>query len=142
MYQQITLVGNLGNDPEMRYTPSGVPVVSFSLAVNKTWVNQEGQRQDKTLWFRVTAWRKQAETVSQYLHKGSKVLIIGEVEEARAFTDRDGNHRASLEVTAQTIKFLGGRGEGVPGAEAGGAKYNEAAHAGGGPELRDEDIPF
>lgn len=142
MYQQITLVGNLGNDPEMRYTPSGVPVVSFSLAVNKTWVNQEGQRQDKTLWFRVTAWRKQAETVSQYLHKGSKVLIIGEVEEARAFTDRDGNHRASLEVTAQTIKFLGGRGDGAPGAEASGGRYNEAAPAGGGPELRDEDIPF
>ena len=77
MYQQITLVGNLGNDPEMRYTPSGVPVVSFSLAVNKSWTTPDGQRQDRTTWFRVTAWRKTAEIVSQYLTKGRQVLIIG-----------------------------------------------------------------
>lgn len=143
MYQQITLVGNLGNDPEMRYTPSGVPVASFNLAVNKSWVNQEGQRQDKTLWFRVTAWRKQAETVSQYLTKGRQVLVIGEIEEARPWTDRDGNQRASLEVTAQTIKFLGGRGDAPAGHEpAGAARPQESAAASGGAELRDEDIPF
>ncbi len=143
MYQQITLVGNLGNDPEMRYTPSGVPVVSFNLAVNKNWVNQEGQRQDKTIWFRVTAWRKLAENVSQYLTKGRQVLVIGELEDARPWTDRDGNHRASLEVTAQTIRFIGGRGDSPATSEAvGGGKFNDAAHAGGGPELRDEDIPF
>lgn len=143
MYQQITLVGNLGNDPEMRYTPSGVPVASFNLAVNKSWVNQEGQRQDKTLWFRVTAWRKQAETVSQYLTKGRQVLVIGEIEEARPWTDRDGNQRASLEVTAQTIKFLGGRGEGGPMHEAAGGNSRAQEHTSSGtPELRDEDIPF
>src|SRR5690348_11690183 len=111
MYQQIMLIGNLGNDPEMRYTPSGVPVASFSLAVNRTWTGQDGQRQDKTTWFRVTTWRKQAEIVSQYLTKGSKVMVIGEIEEARPYTDRDGNQRASLEVTAQTVKFLSGRGD-------------------------------
>jgi single-strand DNA-binding protein len=144
MYQQITLVGNLGNDPEMRYTPSGVPVASFNLAVNKSWVNQEGQRQDKTLWFRVTAWRKQAETVSQYLTKGRQVLVIGEIEEARPWTDRDGNQRASLEVTAQTIKFLGGRGDAVPGHEpvSGGRHQETPVAASSGAELRDEDIPF
>ncbi len=140
MYQQITLIGNLGNDPEMRYTPSGVPVASFSLAVNKTWTGQDGQKQDKTTWFRVTTWRKSAEIVSQYLTKGSKVMVVGEIEEARAFTDRDGNNRASLEVTAQTVKFLSGRGD-MPAATEATAGYNGAANT-ATPELRDEDIPF
>lgn len=111
MYQQLTLVGNLGGDPEMRYTPSGVPVATFSLAVSRSWVSAEGQKQEKTIWFRVTCWRKLAETVSQYLTKGKQVLVVGEIEEARAFTDRDGNNRASLEVTAQTVRFIGQRGD-------------------------------
>jgi len=111
MYQQLTLVGNLGNDPEMRYTPSGVPVATFSLAVSRSWVSADGQKQEKTTWFRVTAWRKLAETVSQYLTKGKQVLVIGEIEEARTYTDRDGNNRASLEVTAQTVRFIGQRGD-------------------------------
>jgi single-strand DNA-binding protein len=141
MYQQITLVGNLGQDPEMRYTPSGVPVTSFSLAVNKSWVNAEGQRQDKTLWFRVTAWRKLAETASQYLTKGRQILVIGEIEEARPWTDRDGNLRASLEVTAQTIKFLNTRADGAPNGDAGSHSNHAAPHA-EGQEVREEDIPF
>lgn len=111
-YQQWMAIGNLGNDPEQRFTPGGVAVASFSLAVNRTWTNQDGQRQDKTTWFRVTCWKKQAEIVNQYLKKGAKVMVIGEIEEARPWTDKDGNQRASLEVTAQTIKFLDGRGEG------------------------------
>ena len=139
MYQQITLVGNLGNDPEMRYTGSGVPVTSFSLAVNRTWVNQEGERQDKTTWFRVTAWRKLAETTSQYLTKGRQVLVIGEVEEPSTWTDRDGNHRASLEVTAQNIKFIGSRAD----AEMGSGGQAAPAMAGGdGEAVSDDEIPF
>ena len=106
MYQQIVLIGNLGNEPELRYTPSGVPVVSFNLAVNKNWTDAEGGKQDKTVWFRVTAWRKLAEIAAQYLAKGKQILVVGEMEDARAFTDKEGNSRASLEVTAQTIKFL------------------------------------
>ena len=133
MYQQVILIGNLGSDPEMRYTPSGVPVASFSLAVNRVWTGQDGQQQEKTVWFRVTTWRKQAEIVSQYLSKGRQVMVVGEIEEPRAYIDREGNPRASLEVTARTIKFLGGRG--------GGAGYSESA-----PEpadtLNEEDIPF
>ena len=109
MYQSCTLIGNLGNDPESRFTPSGVPVATFSLAVNKEWTTDAG-KQSKTTWFRVTTWRKQAEIVGQYLHKGSKVMVVGEVEEARAFTDRDGNNRASLEFTANVVKFLDGKG--------------------------------
>lgn len=130
MYQQISMIGNLGNSPEMRYTPAGVPVASFSLAVNKTWNTEAGQ-QSKTVWFRVTCWRKQAEIVSQYLEKGSKVLVVGEVEEARAFTDRDGKNRASIEVTAQLVKFLSGT-------KADGESHADAGSSGGG----ESDIPF
>jgi single-strand DNA-binding protein len=106
MYQQWIGIGNLGSDVEMRYTPAGVPVASFSLAVNKRFTNASGETTDKTVWLRVTCWRKQAEIVSTYLSKGSKVFVVGEIEEARAFTDRSGNNRASLEVTASRIVFL------------------------------------
>lgn len=111
MYQCITLIGNLGSDVEMRYTPSGVPVATFSLAVNKTWT-QDGERKDKTTWFRVTTWRKTAEIVNEHLKKGRRVLVVGELEDPRTWTDRDGNQRASLEVTAQTVKFLSSSGDG------------------------------
>lgn len=130
MYQQITLIGNLGQDPEMRYAPSGVPVTSFSVAVNKSWVNAEGQKQDKTLWFRVTAWRKLAETTNQYLHKGSKVLVVGTIEEARPWTDKDGNNRASIEVTADTVRFMDSK------------PAEQGAPAPGGGETEIDSIPF
>lgn len=143
MYQQITLIGNLGNDPEMRYTPSGVAVASFSLAVNRSWTGQDGQRQDKTTWFRVSVWNKQAETVSQYLSKGRQVLVIGEMEEARAYTDRDGNTRASLEVKAQSVRFLGQRGgEGPTGNDMGHAMSPSNGFSNNSSTLQDEDIPF
>lgn len=106
MFQQILLVGNLGADPELRYTPQGTPVASFTLAVNRVWTDNQGERQEKTTWFRVTAWRKQAETCAEFLRKGRRVLVVGEMEEASAWTDRDGHPRASLEVTALTVKFL------------------------------------
>lgn len=140
MYQQITLIGNLGNDPEMRYTPSGVPVASFNLAVNRSWTGQDGQRQDKTTWFRVSVWNKQAEIVTQYLSKGRQVMVVGEVEEARVYTDREGNPRASLEVKAQSVRFLGQRGDGpMPSGGATGQPMPTSAHAS---DVQDEDIPF
>ena len=149
MFQQITLVGNLGRDPEMRYTPSGVPVTSFSVATSRRYQGQDGQWQEKTIWFRATAWRKTAETVSQYLTKGSKVLIIGELEEPRPWTDKDGNTQVSLEVTVQTIKFLSARGENSGGGdfqrEPSRAQGNGGQGGGNGPSddgPTDEDIPF
>lgn len=111
MYQEITLVGNLGSDPEMKTTSNGTPVTSFSLAVNKTWTSADGQKMNKTTWFRVTAWRKLAEICSQYLAKGGQVLVVGELEEARVY-EKDSVHRASLEVTANEVKFLGSRTSG------------------------------
>lgn len=140
MYQQITLIGNLGSDPEMRYTQSGVPVTSFSLAVTRRWTSQDGQRQEKTIWFRVTSWRKLAEFASQYLTKGRQVLVVGEMEEPRVWNDsRTGEARAGLDVTANTIQFVGTKPDGAavaapnsaPGAQA------PAPH-----EMHEEDIPF
>ena len=121
MYQKTVVVGHLGRDPEMRYTPSGVPVTSFSVATTRKWTNANGEQQEKTTWFRVTCWRKLAESTAQYLQKGRLVLVEGDVE-ASAWTDREGAARASLELTATTVKFLGGRGEvseGVPGEPGG-----------------------
>lgn len=141
MYQQITLIGNLGNDPEMRYTPSGTPVASFNLATSRSWTGQDGQRQDKTTWFRISVWNKQAEIVTQYLAKGRQVMVVGEVEEARVYTDRDGNPRASLEVKAQSVRFLGqkaqGGGPGTPGDEVD-IDFGQGTQ----PRVKDEDIPF
>ncbi|MCB0046805.1 MAG: single-stranded DNA-binding protein [Caldilineaceae bacterium] len=139
MYQQITIVGNLGSDPEMRYTASGVPVTSFSVAVNKRWTGQDGQRQEKTTWFRVTAWRQLGELASQYLTKGRQVMVVGEINDPDVWTDREGNHRASLEITARDIRFLSG-GD-TMGSSGGGAP---SAPSGGGDDApaSDEDIPF
>ena len=111
MYQQITLIGHLGNDPEMRYTPSGVAVASFRMATSRTWSNANGERQEKTTWFRISVWGKQAETVSQYLHKGSKALVTGEVEDPNVYIDKAGEARAGLEIKAQNVRFLSGRGD-------------------------------
>lgn len=137
MYQQIIIVGNLGRDPEMRYTASGVPVTSFSVAVSKRWTGQDGQRQEKTTWFRVTAWRQLAELASQYLTKGRQVMVVGEIDEPDVWTDRDGNHRASLEITARDIRFLSG-GDSAGGGQEAPASVSAGEDAPGS----DEDIPF
>lgn len=131
MYQKIVLVGNLGAEPQMRYTPSGAPVTSFSVATSRKWTDANGEKQEKTTWHRVTAWRKLAETCAQYLKKGSKVLVEGEVE-ASAFTDRDGNARASLEVTATVVRFLGGKEDGDGDGTANGRRDG----------FSEDDIPF
>ena len=135
MYQKTIVVGHLGRDPEMRYTQSGVPVTSFSVATTRKWSSASGEQQEKTTWFRVTCWRKLAELTAQYLKKGRLVLVEGDIE-ASAFTDREGNARASLELTATNIKFLGGRGEGGEGGRGGGA--------GGGEDfpVHEDEIPF
>jgi len=117
MYQKIIIVGNLGQDPEMRFTPDGTPVTNFSVATNEVWSNAQGQQQKRTTWWRVTAWRRLAETCNQYLSKGRAVLVEGrmttdpETGGPRVWTGNDGVARASYELTALTVKFLGGRAE-------------------------------
>jgi single-strand DNA-binding protein len=111
MYHKIILAGNLGADPTMRYTAEGTPVTSFSVAVNERWTNQDGEAQERTLWFRISAWRRLAEICNQYLSKGRHVLVEGrmntddETGGPRVWTGDDGRARANLEVTALVVKF-------------------------------------
>ena len=131
MYQQITLIGNLGADPQMRHTPDGTPVTSFRLAVNRRWRAQDGTTQEETVWFGVSAWERQAELCNQYLSKGQRVLVVGEIREPRIYTDREGNTRASLDVRARNVRFLSTREEG------------QSLSPGPGPDQGEgEDIPF
>jgi single-strand DNA-binding protein len=113
MYARIILVGNLGNDPEMRYTPSGQPVTHFSLATNRRWTDKEsGEQKKETTWFRVSVWGKQAENVNEYLKKGRMALVEADRIQARAYLNSEGQPAASLEVTASNVRFIGGgRGE-------------------------------
>lgn len=134
MYQKTIVVGHLGRDPEMRYTPSGVPVTSFSIATTRRWTNANGEQQEKTTWFRVTCWRKTAELAAQYLTKGRLVLVEGDID-ASAWIDKEGSPRASLELTATAVRFLGAR-EGAEGAAAGAGVPAE------GVPIQEEDIPF
>ncbi len=142
MYHKIILVGNLGRDPEMRYTPSGQQVTNFSMATSEKWTGQDGQLHDRTIWWKVTSWGKQAETVNQYLKKGSKVLVEGRMNpddkgNPRTWTAQDGTVRASFEVTAQTIKFLSSKGEGGAPAASGGGQAMESE-----PVADEDGIPF
>jgi single-strand DNA-binding protein len=141
MYHTIILVGRLGRDPEMRYTPSGQAVTSFSVATDYQTKSPDGNWEKKTIWVRVTVWGKQAETASQYLKKGREVLIEGRLNPdpstggPKIWTRQDGTAGASYEVTANTVRFIGGRGEGEGGYQGG------SFDAGHGGDVEGE-IPF
>ncbi len=117
MYQRLVLVGNLGRDPEMRYTPNGTAVTQLSVATSRKWTDASGQLKEETAWFRVSVFGKQAETCNQYLAKGRKVLIEGDlvVDEKtggpRVYQRKDGTYGASFEVRATTVRFLSPKGE-------------------------------
>lgn len=111
MFQQITIIGNLGGDPEMRYTPGGDAVTSFNVATSRKYKNAAGVTVEQTTWHRVSCWRKLAEVVAEHAKRGNRVLVVGTVE-AHAWRDgRTGEPRASLEVTASTVRLLGGPDE-------------------------------
>ena len=130
-YQYTIIIGNVGRDPELRYTQSGVAVCDFSVAVSRRWTDRTtNEPREETTWFRVSAWRGLAETVSQYVHKGMQIMVAGRVA-ASAYLAQDGQPRATLELTALEVQFLGRRGErmDVPGENGG---YPDAP----------EDLPF
>ncbi len=131
MYQKIIIAGNLGRDPEMRYTPDGKAVTSFSVATSRRYKDK-----NETTWFRCTVWGNQAETASQYLHQGSKVLIEGRLTpdqtsgSPRVFQRKDGTWGASYEITVDSFRFLSSKGE------------DSGAGADFGGEDNPDDIPF
>ena len=145
MYQTIIIAGNVGRDPEMRYTPSGQAVTSFSVATNRQYTSNNGETVKETIWFRVSAWGKTGEICNQYLKKGSKVLVEGRLTAdpatggPRIWNAQDGSPRASFEVSAQTVRFLSSRAETEGSGMGASAPASDEGMAPGGDE---GDIPF
>jgi single-strand DNA-binding protein len=140
-FNKVILVGNLGRDPELRYTPQGTPVCNFTIATNERRKDKTGEMQDQTTWFRVTLWGRQAETASQYLTKGRPVYIEGRLR-VEEWTDRDGKPRHTLEVNATDMQFIGGgRGEDGGGGGISRPLAGEPIHQ-EHPEPTDDDVPF
>ncbi len=142
MYQKIILVGRLGRDPEMRYTADGSPVTNFSMATDRKWTGRDGEKREETTWWRISVWGKQAETVNEYLSKGRAVLVEGRIAAdpqtggPRIWTGQDGQPRASFEVRALSVRFIGGRGDtaATPGAPAGDVPAEG--------EISGDEVPF
>jgi single-strand DNA-binding protein len=135
-FQQLIIVGNVGRDPEFKYVNDGVPVCTFSVAVSKV-TGRGDQRSEKTTWFRVTIWRERAETASQLIKKGQRILLVGEVS-ASAYVAQDGKPMASLEMTASEFRLLSARSE---AADSETAMATPAAGGGKAPAAADDEIP-
>ncbi len=141
------LIGNLGRDPEIRYTQSGMAVANFTLATNESWSDKEsGERRERTEWHRIVVFGKMGETCGKYLSKGRQVYVEGRIQ-TREWEDRDGNKRYTTEIVASDVRFLGNRGEGGgyagPAGGGGGPAGGDPGFggpAGGSPA--DDDIPF
>lgn len=140
MYHTIIIAGNVGKDPEMRYTPTGQAVTNFNVATNRQWTDDKGKH-NETIWFRVSTWGKQAEVCNQYIKKGSKVLIEGRLTPdkntggPRVWTGKDGSAASSFEVTASTVRFLSSRSDGQ-------STVDTAQESGGTVLPVEDDIPF
>lgn len=128
---KVILVGNLGKDPELRYTPSGDAVVTFSLATSERYKDREGNRQTKTEWHNIVAWRQLAEICGKFLHKGKQIYVEGKIQN-RSYDDRDGNKRYISEVVINEMQMLGSRednqqggGSGYSGGQSQSQNYNQ-----------------
>ena len=140
---KVILVGNLGRDIELRYTPGGAAVATLSLATTDVWNDKSGQRQEKTEWHRVVLWGKTAETLAEYLLKGRQIYVEGRLQ-TRQWDDRDGNKRYTTEIRSDRVVLLGGRGSSGGG---GGGRHEvqdqrAPAPPDEGVELAEDDIPF
>jgi len=144
---KVILVGNLGRDAELRYTPGGAAVATLNLATTEVWNDKNQQRQEKTEWHRVVLWGKQAESLQEYLTKGKQIYVEGRLQ-TRQWDDKDGNKRYTTEIKADRITLLGGGGGGGGrGGGGGGGGMDRGASHGGGDEppmepITDDDIPF
>ncbi len=127
---KVILVGNLGKDPELRYTPSGAAVANFSLATSERYKDKSGEMQEKTEWHNIVVWRQLAEICGKYLHKGKQVYIEGRIQN-RSYDDRDGNKRYITEIVADQMQMLGGRGDEGGGQRDGGYDQRGGNRQGG-----------
>ena len=144
-FNKIIIVGNLGRDPELRYTPQGTPVCSFTIASNERRKDKSGEVQDITTWFRGTLFGQRAETFAQYLTKGKPVYVEGRLRQ-EVWTDREGKERTTLEINVTDFNFVGnGNGNGAGGASAGNegrAKSKSGSSGESDADISDDDIPF
>ena len=143
---KVILLGNLGRDAELRYTPGGAAVATLNLATTEVWNDKGGQRQEKTEWHRVILWGKQAETLQEYLTKGKQIYVEGRLQ-TRQWDDKDGNKRYTTEIKADRVTLLGGGGGGRgSGGMERGDRGGQASHGGGDEPpvdpITDDDIPF
>jgi single-strand DNA-binding protein len=138
---KVILIGRLGNDPEVRYTPSGSAVANFSIATSDEWTDKDsGERKERTEWHRIVAWNRLGEICGEYLSKGRQVYVEGRLQ-TRSWEDRDGNKRYTTEIVASEVQFLGGRDSGGTGRGASrGSGSDDSGSPGPGPE--EDDIPF
>jgi len=139
-FNKIIIVGNLGRDPELRYTSQGTPVCSFTMATNERRKDQSGEFQDQATWFRVTFWGRQAETASQYLSKGRSVYVEGRLR-VEEWNDREGRQRYTLEVHATDMQFIGGRSD-EQSQHVSKDSGKPPVEEGAGSDITDDDIPF
>ena len=136
---KVILIGNLGRDPELKYTPSGQAVANFSLATTERWSSQDGQKNERTVWHNIVAWGRQAELAKEYLRKGRQVYIEGRIDN-RSYDKKDGSGKGYIsEVVVQSLQFLGSRND-----TGGGPTPDEpnSAPAQGAPSDGDDDLPF
>ena len=139
---KVILLGNLGKDPDLRYTPSGKAVATFSLATNERWTSQDGQKQENTTWHNIVAWGKQAETMKEYLTKGRQVYIEGRIAN-RSYEDKEGNKKSISEVVVQSFSFVGNRGSsGNGGGQTTPPEPAAETAADAGSGQSDDDLPF
>jgi single-strand DNA-binding protein len=138
MVNKVILIGNLGQDPELRATSGGTSVCTLSIATSERWKDKEGNWTDHTEWHRVVVWGKLAENCAQYLHKGRQVYVEGKLQ-TKKWQDRDGNDRYTTEVVANEIKFLGTKGEGGGERPAPRQEQRDEPQADGG---GDDEMPF
>ncbi len=136
---KVILIGNLGRDPELRFTRDGQGVANFTLATNERWRDKDGQNQERTEWHRIVVWGKTAENCAQYLQKGRSCYIEGRIQ-SREWEDKEGNKRQTTEIVAQNVTFLGGRGEGGGGGGRPGGGTQDAPPPEPGPD--GSEIPF
>ena len=142
MINKVILVGRLGRDPELRYTPSGTAVANFSLATDERW-SSDGETQSRTEWHNIVVWSKLAEICNQYLTKGRLVFIEGRLQ-TRDWEDKDGNKRRTTEIVASDMKMLGGRREDAPVGQTVAAETGSSSESSNDMEvgITDDDIPF
>jgi single-strand DNA-binding protein len=140
---KVILVGNLGRDAELRYTPGGAPVATLNLATTEVWNDKGGQKQEKTEWHRIVLWGKTAESLNEYLTKGKQIYVEGRLQ-TRQWDDKDGNKRYTTEIRGDRIVLLGGGGGGGRQQARGAAAPSASEEQMGEPvsELTDDDIPF